>query len=110
MEITNVIGGTPPYGEQMAQGRYPVSISIGIELDIVVSEYDSGLGVFGQTRAIVQPNMLDNASPATLEKTYNWIPRRINKTIKRRVTVLATLDAEKEKLGVLEDFKIEKIV
>ena len=110
VRITDVIGGAPTYGEKTAQDRYPVRISVEIELDIVVSEYGFGLGVFGQTRAILQPNMVDSTSPVTLEKTFDWKPREINKTIKRSLTVFATLDAEKEKLDVLDDFRIEKIV
>ena len=110
VRITEVIGGAPTYGEQTAQDRYPVRISVEIELDIVVSEYGLGLGVFLQTRAIVQPNMVDSTSPVTLEKTYDSRPQEINKTIKRSLTVIATVDAEKEKQGVLDDFRIERTV
>jgi hypothetical protein len=110
VRITNVIGGTPPYGEQTAQDRYPVRISVEIEIDVVINEYDFGLGLFGQTRAIVQPSMVDSTSPVILERTLDWKPREINETIKRSLTVLATLDAEKKKLDILDDFRIEKVV
>jgi hypothetical protein len=110
VRITDVIGGTPTYGEQTTENRYPVRVSVEIELDIVVSEYGFGLGVFGQTRAIVQPNMLDITSPVALEKTYDWKPRQVNRTIKRSLTVFATLDAKKEKQDALDDFRVEKIV
>ena len=109
-KITHVTGGAPTYGEESAQDRYFVRIFIEIELDIVVSEYERGFGLFGQTRAIVQPDMVDNSSPVILEKTINLKPREITKTIRRSLTVLATLDAEKEKRGILEDFRIEKVI
>jgi len=113
-KITDVIGGAPTYGEETAQDRYPVRISVELELDIVVSEYGLGLNTFGlsgQTRAIVQPDMLDSSSPVPLERAgLDLRPREITKTIKRDVTVLATLDAEKEKMGILDDFRIEKTV
>lgn len=110
--IKGVIGGAPTYGEETAQDRYPVRISVELELDIVVSEYRLGiLGFSGQTRAIVQPDTLDSSSPVPLQRAgLDLSPRDITKTIKRDVTVLATLDAEKEKMGILDDFRIEKIV
>jgi hypothetical protein len=110
VRIIDVIGGAPTYGEKTAQDRYPIRISVEIELDIVVNEYDFAFGAFGQARAVLQPNMVDSTSPVILEKTFNWKPREINKTIKRSLTVFATLDAEKEKHDVFDDFRIEKIV
>ena len=110
VRIIDVIGGAPIYGEKTAQNRYPIQIFVEIELDIVVNEYDFGLGGFGQARAILQPNLVDSTSPVTLDRTFAWKPRETNKTIKRSLTVLATLDAEKEKDDVFDDFRIEKIV
>jgi hypothetical protein len=54
--------------------------------------------------------MIDKNSPVNLEKGTNWQPAEITKTIKRRVTVHATLDAEKEKHNIFDDFRIEKII
>jgi hypothetical protein len=80
-------------------------------LDIIVREYGFGLGVFGKTRALVVPDILDSASPVSLKTTaYDWKGRETTRTIKRNLTVLATLDAEKKKRGILEDFRIEGIV
>jgi hypothetical protein len=114
VKVTDVIGGAPTYGEETAEDRYPVRISVEIELDVVVNEYglgSLGLGVFGQTRAIVQPNKVDSASPVTLEKkTYDWKYRELTKTITRALTVLATLDAQKEKDDVFDGLRIERIV
>lgn len=112
VRITDVIGGGPTYGEETAKDRYPVRISVEIELEIVVNEPGFGLlGLLGpQARAIVQPDMLDSTSPVTLEKkTYNWKPREIVKTIRRALTVFATLDAQKEKHAVFDDLRIEKV-
>ena len=109
VRVTDVIGDAPTYGEKPAINRYPVRISVEIELNIVVREY-GGFGLLGQTRAIVQPNMLDSTSPVPLEKTFYWKPREITRTIRRSVTVLATLDSEKEKMDNLDDFRIEKIL
>ena len=109
VRVTDVIGDAPTYGEKPAINRYPVRISVEIELNIVVREY-GGFGLLGQTRAIVQPNMLDSTSPVPLEKTFDWKPREITRTIRRSVTVLATLDSEKEKMDNLDDFRIEKIL
>lgn len=108
-KITNVIGGAPKYGEELRQDRYPVLISVELELDIVVREYGFGFGLFGQTRAIIQPDMVDTSSPVPLAAT-DWKPREITKTIRRSIMVLASLEAEKEKKGILDDFRIEKIV
>jgi len=85
-------------------------VSVEIELDVVVSEYGMGLGMFGQTRAVVQPDMLDQKSPVVMERTFDWKPREFSRTIKRRLSILATLDAKKEKSGILEGFRIEKIL
>jgi hypothetical protein len=111
VRITDVIGGAPTYGEETAKDRYPMRISVEIELEIVVTEPGSWLGLLGpQARAIVQPDILDSASPVSLEKkTYDWKPRSIVKTIKRLLTVLATLDAQKEKNDVFDDLRIEKV-
>jgi len=107
-KIADVIGGAPTYGEEIPQDRYPVRISVEIELDIVVRQY--GLEILTQTRAIVQPDMIDGNSPMSLEKSFNWEPKEITQTIKRRLTVLATLDAEKERSDIFDDFRIEKII
>ena len=113
LRITEVIGGAPTYGEELAEDRYPVKISVEIELEIVVNELGFGLGLQAlvpQARVIVQPDMLDNKSPVSLKKkTYDWKPREIVKTIKRDFTVFATLDSKKEEKGVFEDLRIEKV-
>jgi hypothetical protein len=110
LDVVDVIGGSPTYGQQTAEDRYPVRVSVEIELDVVVSEYGMGLGVFGQTRAVVQPDMLDQKSPVVLERTFDLKPREFSRTIKRKLSILATLDAEKEKSGILDGFRIEKIL
>ena len=110
-KITDVIGGAPTYGEEPPQGRYPLRISVELELDVVVNEYGLGLGVFGKTRAVVQPDTLDSSSPVPLERTgFDWKSKESTRTIRRDLTVLATLDEEKEKKGILDDFKIERII
>ena len=111
VRITDVIGGAPTYGEETAKDRYPVRISVEIELEIVVTEPGSLLGFLGpQAHAIVQPNILDSASPVSLEKkASNWKHREVVKTITRAFTVYATLDAQKEKDGVFDDLRIEKV-
>jgi len=106
-KITSVIGGAPTYGEETARDRYPVMIFVEIEMDVVVSQ--SGLGFLTQTRAIVQPDMIDRKSPVALERTFNWNPHEVTMTIKRSVTVLATLDGEKVKSDIFDDFRIERI-
>ena len=113
VKIIDVIGGAPTYGEETAKDRYPIRISVEIELEIVVTEPGFGGGILGlgpQDRAIVQHDTLNSTSPVTLEKKiYDWKPREINKTIRRALTVFATLDAQKEKIDVLDDLRIEKV-
>jgi hypothetical protein len=111
LRVTEVIGGAPTYGEEVPGDRYPVNISIETELEIVVMEPGLGINFLEpKARVFVQPDMLDNKSPVSLEKkTYDWKPREITKTIKRDFTVFATLDAEKEKKGGFEDLRIEKV-
>lgn len=106
-KITNVIGGIQPYGEEIPPDRYPVQIFIEIELDLIVRQY--GFGLINLKRAIVQPNIIDESSPVTLENTTNYQPKEITKTIKRGISVYATLDAEKENNNIFDDFKILKI-
>jgi hypothetical protein len=111
--ITDVIGGAPTYDKEFSQDRYPLLISVELELEIVVNDhgFGCGFGVFGKTRAIVQADRLDSGSPVSLETMdFDWKGRERTKTIKRNVGVLATLDAEKEKRGKLEDLRIERIV
>jgi hypothetical protein len=108
-KITDVIGDAPRYAEELWKDRYAVLISVELELDITVREYGSIFGFLGQTRAIIQPDMVGTSSPVPLEAT-DWRPREITKTIRRSIMVLASVDAEKEKKGILDDFRIEKIV
>lgn len=107
-KIIDVIGGAPAYGIEMPADRYPVQIFVEIELDILVKEY--GLGVLMQTRAVVQPNMLDEDTPVTLEHAGNYQPQSVVRTIKRSITVHATIDAEKEKQDVFDGFRIERLI
>jgi hypothetical protein len=107
-EITDVIGDAPTYGEEAPRDRYPVRIYVEIEMDVVISQY--GLGFLTQTRATVQPDMIDRNSPVALESTINWKPQEVTKTIKRGVTVLATLDREKVESHIFDDFRIEKVI
>jgi hypothetical protein len=109
-KITDVIGGSPVSGEEIAPNRYPVNISVEIELDIVFSKYYDYIKDLVQTRAIVQPDKIDRNSPVTLERNSNWKPQEITKTIIRSLTLLATLDAKKEENDIFDDFRIEKII
>jgi hypothetical protein len=104
-KITDAIGGVPTYGEQTPVDRYPIQIFVEIELDLSVSQYN--FAALMQTRAIVQPNLTDKNLPVTLEERASYPPQRITRTIRRSITVLATIDAEKAKQDVLDDFRIE---
>jgi hypothetical protein len=106
--VADVVGGVTPYGEETPPGRYPVSIFVEIELDLLVRQYDFGLVM--QTRALVQPDTIGRDSPMPLEGGIDYGPQEIEKTAKRRITVSATIDAEKEKQGILDDFRIEKLI
>lgn len=106
--ILQVVGGSPVYGVKVPDDRYPLQIYVELEIDIVVSDYTSGaLQQMMQTRAIVQPNMLDNASPVELNNMFNWTQKEITQSIKRTMTFFATIDAKKEAEGIYDDFKIE---
>ena len=105
-KITNVIGGTKPYGEEIPPGRYPVQIFVEIEIDPVVKQY--GFGLYRQRRATVQPDIVNENSPVIFEDTVDYKPKEITETIKRSVSVFATLDAEKEENNILDDLKIVK--
>lgn len=107
-KITKVIGGAPTYGEETPQDRYAIQIFVEIEIDIVVSQY--GFGFLLQPRAVVQPDILDKNSPVPLERGIKYEPQEITKTIKRSLTIHASIDAEKEKQNNLDDFRIEKII
>lgn len=107
-KITNVIGGTPIYGENKFSDRYPVQVFVEIELDIIVSKYI--LGNLWEPRAIIQADRINKNSPVTLEERSNYQRQEMGKTIKRSITVYATLDAEKEKRNIFDDFRIEKII
>jgi hypothetical protein len=110
VKITDVIGGAPTYGEQPPKDRYPVRIFVEIEMEIAVQEPGFDLSLLGpQARAVVQPDAL-GASPVTLEKrSYDWRTREVVRTIRRSLTVFATLDAKKEKGDVFDDLRIEKV-
>ena len=108
--ILQVVGGSPIYGVKVPADRYPVQIYVELEIDIVVSEYESGFfQQMSQIRAIVQPDMLENAPPVKLDKTFNFKPQEVTQSIKRTITCHATIDAEKETKGIYDDFKIEQI-
>jgi hypothetical protein len=108
-KITDVIGDAPKYAEELGQDRYAVLIYVELELDIVVRQYGFGFASFEQTRAIIQPDMIETSSPVRLAAT-DWRPQEMTKTIRRSVRVLASLEAQKEKKGILDDFRIHKIV
>lgn len=105
--IVNVVGGAPILGVDIPPDRYPLLIFVQLELDIIVSQY--GFGLFSHGRAIVQPDIIDSNLPIKLDKTLNLKPQEFTKTINRDITVYATLDAEKEKKSIFDDFRIEKI-
>lgn len=111
--IADVIGGAPTYGGSPSPDRYPLRIFVDIELDVVVREHGFDYGALcaasAETRAVVQPDALDGKSPVPLKTTAELMARQATRTIRRNVTVLATLDAEKEKAGVLDGFRIEGI-
>jgi hypothetical protein len=107
IKITNVIGDVQPYGEEKTPGRYPVQVYVEIEIDLVVKQY--GFGLYRFKAATVQPNNVTEKSPVFFEDKSDYSPKLITKTIKRSVTVFATLDAEKEEKDILDDFKIIKI-
>ena len=106
-KITNVIGNVQPYGEEKIPGRYPVQIYVEIEIDLVVRQY--GFGLYRLKTATVQPNNVTEESPVFFEDKADYSPQLTTKTIKRSVTVYATLDAEKEERDIFDDFKIIKI-
>lgn len=108
--ILQVVGGSPAYGIKVPDDRYPLQIYVEFEIDIMVSDYTTGaFQQMMQTRAIVQPNMLEDASPIELNSTFNLTQQERAQSIKRTVTFYATIDAKKEKEGIYDDFKIEKI-
>lgn len=110
IRISDVIGGAPIYGVEISEDRYPVKISVEIELETVVSAFDLGIGLLPKAKAVVQPDMLDNKSLVALEeRDVEWKSQEKIKTIKRDFTVIATINAEKEKQGIYDDLRIEKI-
>jgi len=113
IKVIDVIGGAPTYGEQTETDRYPLRISIEIELEIIVTEsrFRGGLlGLEPQSRVVVQPDALSSSSPVAMEKkSFDWNPREINKTIRRAITVFATLDAHKAEKDVFDDLRLEKV-
>ncbi|MFH1905273.1 MAG: PIN domain-containing protein [bacterium] len=106
-KITSVIDGTKPYGEEIPSDRYPVQIFVELEIDLVVKSY--GFSRPSLKRATVQPDIINENSPVIFEDTVDYNPKEITKTIKRSVSVFATLDAEKEKKNILDDLKIVKV-
>ncbi len=107
IEIYDAIGGLPTYKEQFPSDRYPIMIMIDIELTVVIKKYDSNALLF-QTRALIQPSAIDPNSPIILkDRNYNE-PQEIIRSIKRYMSILATIDAVKEKDNLFEDFRIEK--
>jgi hypothetical protein len=77
-----------------------------------VSEYGFGMiGFSAEPRAIVQPDTVAGGPPVPLQRTaVDLRPREATTTIRRNITVLATVDSTKEKSGHLDDFRIEKIL
>ncbi len=114
-QITKVVGGAPTYGEETPQDRYPIQIFVEIEIDIIVSQYGSGtlteiVGLLQQPLAVVQPDMIDRDSPVTLKRGTRYQLQEITKTIKRSITVRATIDAGQKEKDVFDDFRIENII
>ena len=106
--ITKVIGGVPKYGEKTPSDRYPVLIFVEIEVDIIVRQ--STLGSLFQPIAIVQPEQIDENTPLTIERRMNLKLEDVKRTIKRSVTVYATIDGDKEEQDKFEDLNIEKVI
>lgn len=106
VKIDRVIGGTPPYGENLVEDRYPVQIFVDIEIDLLVSRFD--LFSPSRTLAVVQPEFLEKQAAAVERKVAG--PYEITQSVERSLTVYATLSSEKEKQDVFDDLKLEKIV
>lgn len=108
IKIDKVIGGTQPYGEEeLPSDKYPVQIFVELEIILVVKQF--GFGIYNLKKATVQPDIVNEKSPVIFEDTTDYTPKEVTLTIKRTVTVFATLNAEKEKNNILDDFQIMKI-
>ena len=105
--IVGVFGGSPIYGEQPSEDRYPIGVNVELELDVVVRDYGFGLAHVMRTRATVQPEMLDGSSPVPLKSSHDSGPRVYTATLQRNITVRASIDARKKEQGQLDDFRIE---
>ena len=107
--ISRVVGGAPHFREELSPDRYPVDIWVEMELEIVFSPYTAGWTQFLQPRAIAQPEMIDAESPLTLESRISAQPVEKHQTIKRAVTVQATVDAAGAKRGEYRELKLERV-
>ena len=108
--ILQVVGGTPAYGVKVPEDRYPLQIYVELEMDVVVNEYTTGaLQQMMQTRAVIQPDTLDSSTPVELRSTFDLGAREIVQSIKRTMTLYATIDKKQESEGTYDDFRIEEL-
>ncbi|MBE3126300.1 MAG: DUF4935 domain-containing protein, partial [Acidobacteria bacterium] len=103
IKISDVFGGVPLYGDKVAGDRYPVRVSIEIELNIIVHQYSSGMESLFQTRAIIQPNNVNESAPVHIERQLDFRSQEIPMIIRRELSILATIDAESEKRDLFND-------
>lgn len=107
--IVGVYGGAPVFQQQLSEDRYPIGVSVELEIDVVVRDYGFKFPGLSRPRATVQPDTLDGSSPVPLETRPVMPPRVYNTTIRRNVTLLASIDTEKKEEGQLDDFRIETL-
>ena len=63
-----------------------------------------------QTKAIIQPDSVNSVTPVELNNSFDFTaPREVIQSIKRTLTIYATIDAEKKSQDIYEDFRIEEL-
>lgn len=110
LRVTDVIGGTRTYGEEPQSGRYPLRISVELEITVIARVYSCGYEEFAATRAVVEPCTLNGDSPVSLPRTMPDVAgRQVKQTVRRTMTVLASVDATKQAEGILDDLALEEV-
>jgi hypothetical protein len=114
IRIKDIVSGTPIFGREVPENRFPIQIFIEIEIGLLVKSFGGGLldyvSRLVHARAVVAPAKVEEESPITLDEPQRYEWKETKTTIKRSLRIYATIDAAQFEKGILEDFRIEGIV
>ncbi len=106
--IDRVVGGASHFREQVDKDRYPIDVWIELELEVIVSQYNTLSSLF-KPKAVGRPQMISEETPLSLEDREPLEKIEKTLTIKRNIKVEATVENAGVDNGVYKDFRLDRV-